>query len=212
MYIFVLPEKIFQYLICFLQLGWCHVKSLTVLKKKVQGLEDDIRRLQDKKITSLDPPKPKASTTVPQLLDVPKLNSATERPVSTGTSASGTGGPTYNGHTEEQLKDSIRHLDKLYDCVHTLITMLFPTDYINSYSVSGQSGNTKLSPKPKFDARLFGVMNMFLRQKFATCSKADITTKVQAVQKKYILKAKKKCTPCLTSKLQLLYEKEKQLK
>ena len=99
---------------------------------------------------------------------------------------------TLKGHTVDELKDTISHIDGLYECVHTLLLKLFDAEYIITHSDSGQRTNTSRAPKPKFDERLFGVFMTVIKSKFREMKKTDITSKVQTVQKKYFLQQKTK--------------------
>ena len=64
------------------------------------------------------------------------------------------------------MRDSIFHVDKTYDAILTVLLMLFEPDYILSHSVSGQSGNSHLEAKEKYDARLYGIFVSVIRSKF----------------------------------------------
>lgn len=91
----------------------------------------------------------------------------------------------YNGYTLAQLRDSISHSDTVFESCHEILLKLFTKEYILSHSVSGQRPNSTTKAKPKFDGRLYGALKTLIKEKFAGLKDADITTKVQAVQKKY---------------------------
>ena len=88
----------------------------------------------------------------------------------------------------DQLKDFISHTDKLYDCVNIVLLNLFDGEYLVSHSISGQRSNMSRDAKPKFDERLFSVFMSVIKGKFPDAKKAEITAKIQAVQKRFILK------------------------
>ena len=97
----------------------------------------------------------------------------------------------YKGYTIDQLKDSISHMDKLYDCIYCILLKQFDKDYIISHSVSGQQANSTAETKLKFDERLFGIFIAVIKTKFPQVAKKDITGKIQSVQKKCCLIKKK---------------------
>lgn len=91
----------------------------------------------------------------------------------------------YKGYTENGLLDAISHIDSLYECVHHILLLLFPLEYIITHSVTGQKPNSTTPSKPKFDGRLYGLFLRVIKNKFNKIKDTEITSKVQTVQKKY---------------------------
>lgn len=172
------------------------------LKEEVSKLRRRLRKLEAKPPTPTptslpQPPVSVVPPALPLLPAAPSVEAAVPpepelvQPSGDGAQAVPQRGTIYNGHTMDALIQSISYVDKLYDCIHTLLLMLFPVDYITSHSVSGQSGQKGVAPKAKFDERLYAAFLAALKSKFPGVTKVDITPKIHAVQKKYKTKASK---------------------
>ena len=91
---------------------------------------------------------------------------------------------SYNGYSEDQLHNMICHTDSVFDACEKLLLALFSTEYMISHSITGRRANTHTEAKPKIDERLYACFLKVIKAKFPVCKETEITSKVQAVQKK----------------------------
>ncbi|XP_069505939.1 uncharacterized protein [Ambystoma mexicanum] len=90
----------------------------------------------------------------------------------------------FNGHTREQLRETIRFDQKISTACKTLLHKLFSSDYIQSHSITGRRGNTFRQAKPMMDDRCIKIIRVLLKQRFGGhLSDTVITEKIQNVQK-----------------------------
>lgn len=156
-----------------------NIHSDCVSRKEFKELKDEVRRLKRKFQELVKTESSGSPCTQTPTVDFPPSPKAPDLQ-SPSSAAQTTAG--YNGFTLSDLKDSICHIDKLYEAVKCLMLKLFSKDYIVTHSVSGKAANSKTANKCQFDSRLYFAMLGVLKEKFDVKNK-DITEKVHSVQK-----------------------------
>lgn len=84
---------------------------------------------------------------------------------------------------DQEYRESIKNSTSLFNSVNILLRKLFTADEIVAHSVSGKAGNSKLTPKPKFDSVRLDLLKNLCLEKHNEATPWAITFKIQAVQK-----------------------------
>ncbi|XP_046565270.1 uncharacterized protein LOC124273979 [Haliotis rubra] len=165
--------------------------------RQLQGVVANMKKRSSAKRpyqTTVQPPpstthqlQPPPSTThqqqpLSQPMDFALLGSALDH-APTSDSPSPSPSILYNGHTIDNLRDSVSVCDKLLQATKIVLFQLFDQSYILSHSVSGRASNAKTVAKPQFDSRLYGALVKVLKDKFPSISDSDITAKIHVIQK-----------------------------
>ena len=160
--------------------------------EEIKELKERVTRLERKYAKAGRSSSGRSSSSTISVLNVTPASSTARAEVQAAALEAPSSSPRYNGSSEDELMDSVRHLDRLYDVILHLLTQLFPVDYILSHSVTGQASNQSRAAKPMFDSTLYGIMvKKVVKTKFPQVQRTAITSKVHAVQKHFKNKPKK---------------------
>ena len=92
-------------------------------------------------------------------------------------------GNSQSAELDQEYRESIKNSTSLFNSVNVLLRKLFTADEIMAHSVSGKAGNSKLTPKPKFDSVRLDLLKKLCLEKHNEATPSAITFKIQAVQK-----------------------------